>query len=169
MKVTWYTASDTGHWTAFAISCNVSEWVRFYRQWLCKRWDHIQRLSTDWLFQRSLPLMRCHSRDTSTFLKRKHLCEESTSLSRQHWHRYEIFEQFLFSRAGATWGLYHTFRICGDFMMKKMFFFKTNNFAERIKSQPWWQNNLQREVYCAGGKDERVQHKDAATYQGLPG
>ena len=47
--------------------------------------------------------------------------------------------------------------------------FKTNNFAERIKSQPWWQNNLQREIYCAGGKDERVQHKDAATYQGLPG
>ena len=52
---------------------------------------------------------------------------------------------------------------------EKGVFLKTNNFAERIKSQPWWQNNLQREVYRAGGKDERVQHKDAATYQGLPG
>ena len=52
---------------------------------------------------------------------------------------------------------------------EKGVFFKTNNFAERIKWQPWWKNNLQREVYCVGGKDERVQHKDAATYQGFSG
>ena len=169
MKVTWYTASDTGYWTAFAISCNVSEWVRFYRQWLCKRWDPkiIGRLivSTQ-LAPNALPQQGYfYISKKKTSLWRKHKLEPPTLTSL--WNLWAIsvfkgrghFRIVPYIQDLWYWWLYD----------EKGVFLRTNNFAERIKSQPWWQNNLQREVYRAGGKDERVQHKDAATYQGLPG